>query len=250
MAPFTGGSTGSTRAHITSVNTAVRVIREASRLYRAQHRRHALVAEGTLETAALRHGDPAKVAWANALQGRYPTRLDAPTGAPNVVRTGRSEVYPALSTELVEQSAVDEEHRQILRALGMSSAMVVPLPGRGGILGAITLIYAESQRHYSQADLPFIEDVARRAALALETADTFRRQSGRLADVSRVAEAAQRAILSPPPARLGAVRLAARYVSAASDALVGGDLYEVVQREGATRLLVGDVRGKGLDAVR
>src|SRR3954454_6703669 len=44
MAPFTGGSTGSTRAHITSVNTAVRVIREASRLHRAQHRRHALVA--------------------------------------------------------------------------------------------------------------------------------------------------------------------------------------------------------------
>src|SRR3954447_13811452 len=42
MAPFTGGSTGSTRAPITSVNTAVRVIREASRLYRAQHRRHAL----------------------------------------------------------------------------------------------------------------------------------------------------------------------------------------------------------------
>jgi serine phosphatase RsbU (regulator of sigma subunit) len=126
----------------------------------------------------------------------------------------------------------------------------VPLTGRSGILGAITLIYAESGRHYDANDLTLIEDVARRAALALETADTFREQSGRLANVIRVADAAQRAILAPPPPQLGPVRLAARYVSAAREALVGGDLYEIVARPGAVRLLIGDVRGKGLGAVR
>ena len=62
-------------------------------------------------------------------------------------------------------------------------------------------------------ELTLIEDVARRAALALETADTFREQSGRLANVIRVADAAQRAILAPPPPKIGPVRLAARYVS-------------------------------------
>jgi serine phosphatase RsbU (regulator of sigma subunit) len=209
-----------------------------------------VVAEETLETVALMHVDPAKLAWARTMQGRYPTRMDQPTGAAAVVRTGISEVYPELSAELVERSAVDEDHRQIIRNLGMSSALLVPLPGRGGTFGVITLLYAESGRRYAETDLPFIEDVARRAALALETADTFRRQSGRLADVTRVADAAQQAILSPPPTRLGSVTLAARYVSAAADALVGGDLYEVVQRRDAVRLLVGDVRGKGLAAVR
>src|SRR5436305_4202844 len=94
------------------------------------------------------------------------------------------------------------------------------------------------------------EDAARRAALALENARVFREQSGRLASVTRVAEAAQLAILAPPPARIGPVALAARYVSAAAEALVGGDLYEVVARPGAVRLLIGDVRGKGLTAVR
>jgi serine phosphatase RsbU (regulator of sigma subunit) len=68
--------------------------------------------------------------------------------------------------------------------------------------------------------------------------------------VTRVAEAAQRAILAAPPAKIGPVALRARYTSAAAEALVGGDLYETVVREGAVRLLIGDVRGKGLGAVR
>jgi serine phosphatase RsbU (regulator of sigma subunit) len=84
----------------------------------------------------------------------------------------------------------------------------------------------------------------------VETAHAFNEQSTRLADVMRVAEAAQHAILARPPHQIGAIALAARYISAAAEALVGGDLYETIARPGAVRLLIGDVRGKGLDAVR
>jgi serine phosphatase RsbU (regulator of sigma subunit) len=132
----------------------------------------------------------------------------------------------------------------------MSSAMVVPLTGRTGTIGAITLLYADSGRRYAEEDVPFVEDVARRAALALETAETFREQSGQLADVRRVADATQRAILAPVPPRIGPITLAARYVSASAEAQIGGDLYEVVPRDGGVRMLVGDVRGKGLAAIR
>jgi phosphoserine phosphatase RsbU/P len=72
----------------------------------------------------------------------------------------------------------------------------------------------------------------------------------RLAAMTRVAEVAQRTILSPVPHRLGGLQLAVGYESAATDALVGGDLYEAVDTLWGVRLLVGDVRGKGLDAVR
>jgi serine phosphatase RsbU (regulator of sigma subunit)/anti-sigma regulatory factor (Ser/Thr protein kinase) len=209
-----------------------------------------LLRDGVLENASLLHYDPARVDWAIRMQDRYPVDMDAPTGAANVIRTGRSEIYPHIPEEMIDAAAVDEEHGELLRSLGLASALVVPLSGRTGTFGAITLIYAESGRHYDEADRSFVEDVARRAALALETAEMFREQSGRLATVTRVAEAAQRAILAPPPPRLGPVALAARYVSAAADALVGGDLYEVVPAEGAVRLLIGDVRGKGLTAVR
>ncbi|HET7529400.1 MAG TPA: SpoIIE family protein phosphatase [Mycobacteriales bacterium] len=203
-----------------------------------------------LETVALTHFDPAKAAWAAEMSARYPTDMTAPSGAPNVIRTGVSELYPDIPEELVEAAAVDEEHLRILREFGISSGLVVPLTGRTGTFGALTMIHAESGRHYDDADVAFAEDLARRAALAVETAHAFREQSGRLAEVTRVAEAAQHAILAAPPSQIGPVALAARYVSAAAEALIGGDLFEVVIRQDAVRLLIGDVRGKGLDAVR
>ena len=209
-----------------------------------------LVEDDELETVALTHFDPGKAAWAAEMGERYPTDMTAPSGAPNVIRTGVSELYADIPPELIEAAAVDEEHLQILRELGICSGLVVPLTGRTGTFGALTLIHAESGRHYTDEDVTFAEDLARRAALAVETAHAFREQSGRLAEVTRVAEAAQHAILAAPPTRMGTVALAARYVSAAAEALIGGDLFEVVERPGAVRLLIGDVRGKGLDAVR
>lgn len=209
------------------------------------------VLEGSeLTTVALTHHDPAKVEWAEQMSGRYPTDMDAPSGVPNVIRTGRSELYAEIPDELLVEAAVDDEHLELIRGLGMSSVLVVPLTGRMGTFGAITLIHAESGRRYSESDIVFVEDVALRAALAVETAHAFREQSGRLAEVTRIAETAQLAILAPPPEQIGPVALAARYVSAAAEARVGGDLYEVVARPGAVRLLIGDVRGKGLAAVR
>ncbi len=72
----------------------------------------------------------------------------------------------------------------------------------------------------------------------------------RLSALVRVAEVAQRAILSMVPATVGGLRFAATYQSAGAEASIGGDLYEVVDSRWGVRLLVGDVRGKGLEAVR
>lgn len=209
-----------------------------------------LVEEDELRTVAITHRDPSKVQWAREMGQRYPTDMNAPTGAPNVIRTGVSELYSEISEELLVQAAVDEEHLQVLRELGMTSVLVVPLRGRTGSFGALVLIRSGATASYDDRDVRFAEDLARRAALAVENARAFGEQSGRLASLTRVAEAAQHAILAPPPTRIGPVALAARYVSAEAEALVGGDLYEVVRRDSAVRLLIGDVRGKGLEAVR
>jgi sigma-B regulation protein RsbU (phosphoserine phosphatase) len=72
----------------------------------------------------------------------------------------------------------------------------------------------------------------------------------RLAHLTRVAEVAQNAILLPVPSRTGPLALAARYRSASHDASVGGDLLDVVETSTGTFAIVGDVRGKGLAAVR
>ncbi|MEU8891252.1 PP2C family protein-serine/threonine phosphatase [Streptomyces sp. NPDC048442] len=76
------------------------------------------------------------------------------------------------------------------------------------------------------------------------------RRSGRqLASVRVIAEAAQRAVVPIPPDRIGGLEIAARYEAAEADAFIGGDLFAVQDTPHGVRLVVGDVRGKGLEAV-
>ncbi|MET8009441.1 PP2C family protein-serine/threonine phosphatase [Streptomyces sp. NPDC005271] len=92
-------------------------------------------------------------------------------------------------------------------------------------------------------------DVALISGIALWLKWVVRRQGRRFAAVRAVAEVAQRAVLPPPPARVGALSVATRYECAYAEALVGGDFYAVQDSPFGVRALIGDVRGKGLPAV-
>ncbi|MYT30876.1 MULTISPECIES: PP2C family protein-serine/threonine phosphatase [unclassified Streptomyces] len=87
------------------------------------------------------------------------------------------------------------------------------------------------------------------ALLALVINRVVRTGEARLASERDVSEAAQRAVLPAPPARLAGLAIAARYVGARAGARIGGDLYAVQDTPHGVRMLVGDVRGKGLEAV-
>ncbi|MFD9418543.1 PP2C family protein-serine/threonine phosphatase [Streptomyces goshikiensis] len=76
------------------------------------------------------------------------------------------------------------------------------------------------------------------------------RTENELNQVRRIATAAQDALLRPVPDRLGSVRASSMYLAAEAGAQIGGDLYDVVQTRYGVRMIVGDVRGKGLPAVR
>ncbi|MGH6657561.1 MAG: PP2C family protein-serine/threonine phosphatase [Actinocrinis sp.] len=94
--------------------------------------------------------------------------------------------------------------------------------------------------------LATVAGVTAAAALAAELRHGIERE---LADVRSVAEAAQRVLLRPVPTLAGHMRVAVSYTSAAAEARIGGDLYEVVSTPRMTRVIVGDVQGKGLEAV-
>ena len=118
--------------------------------------------------AAVAHVDPSKLEFAQALRERYPPDPNARTGSPEVIRSGKSELYPEIPQAFLEAAAKDAEHLRLIRELRLESAMVVPLRGRNRILGAMSFVYAESGRRYTEEDLAFGEDFARRAALAIE----------------------------------------------------------------------------------
>ncbi|HEY3818195.1 MAG TPA: ATP-binding protein [Polyangiaceae bacterium] len=117
---------------------------------------------------AVAHVDENKVRFARELGERYPIDRDATRGVPQVIRSGRSELYAEISSAMLEQGAVDAEHLRVIRELQLRSAMIVPLRVRGHTFGAMTFVHAESDRRYSEDDLVFAEDFARRAAMAIE----------------------------------------------------------------------------------
>jgi PAS domain S-box-containing protein len=151
-----------------------------------------LVVEGRRlpKRVAVAHVEPDKVALAAEIYAKYPPRPDAPTGMPNVLRTGRAELYPEITDELLVAAAEDEEHLRMSRELRLRSAMVIPLVSGGRILGAITLVSAESDRRYGADDLAFGEELARRCALAIENARLFssEQEARKLADVANRAK--------------------------------------------------------------
>ena len=117
---------------------------------------------------------PATQAILDELRRRYPATLDRPQGVARVIRTGQPSFVPAIRDERRAELAGDEEHLRLLRELGTRSNITVALVARGEILGALTLKRIQSDVPYSDADLAFAEELARRAALALDNARLLR----------------------------------------------------------------------------
>ncbi len=142
---------------------------------------------GGLERVAVAHANPRQEHLARELHRRFPpdpSRI-AGAGPLNVLRTGEAERIPEISSELLDRAVAQTEYLSALRALGVHSYIGVPLAVRGKTLGVITFVTGESHRRYSRRDLALAEDLARRAAVAIENAMLVRalQESDRAKDV-------------------------------------------------------------------
>jgi GAF domain-containing protein len=132
-----------------------------------------LTADGRIERLATAHKDPEKVRWALELQKRYPPDPNSPHGVNQVLSTGKPAFYQVITDALVEQVARDSQHLELLRSVDFSSAMIVPLVTREKTFGALMLVYAESGKHYREEDLQLAQELANRAAIAIDNARLY-----------------------------------------------------------------------------
>ncbi len=130
-----------------------------------------LTVDGKIERLAVTHKDPEKVRWALRLQERYPPASNTPVH--QVLATGQPAFYRVVTEKLIEQLARDSEHLELLRKVGFSSAMIVPLVAREQVFGTLTLVYAEAGKHYDEEDLRLAQELARRAAIAVDNARLY-----------------------------------------------------------------------------
>ena len=126
--------------------------------------------------------------------------------------------------------------RSVLVAGGLATALGTVFAVLGGAAGNTTALN--------------VIGIALATGLAAAAATVRQKQAERIAELSHLATIAQQAVLRPLGPTVGGLSIAGRYISATAAADIGGDLYEAVETAYGVRIIVGDVRGKGLDAVR
>jgi anti-sigma regulatory factor (Ser/Thr protein kinase) len=193
-----------------------------------------------LHAVASRHADVQQEEACAAILRDWPDGAVRP-GVDLAWSTGTTQVVPDLAAELAADPQVPAGLREAVGALGGTSAVSVPLTARGQTVGVLTVC-----RHgglpFSPEDLLFVDDLARRGALALENA--------RLYETQRVvALELQRSLLPDRLPTVPNLDVAGRYLAGAAGTQVGGDWYDVVQLpDGRVTVAVGDVMGRGVRA--
>jgi PAS domain S-box-containing protein len=129
--------------------------------------------DGRLSPLALAHVDPAKVAFARELAERYPMGPNISVPAA-VARRRTPELVPEIPDEFLEANAVDELHLDLMRELGLRSFMCVPVVARDVSVATISFVATESGRRFGPEDVRLVEELARRAGVAIENAQLYR----------------------------------------------------------------------------
>jgi hypothetical protein len=193
---------------------------------------------GRLVRRAVAHADPDRERWAAEDARRFPSAASAP-GLGGLERAG---IVSELSAWIAQEARGDERRLAALSMLEVKSAAVVPLRARGRLLGAMTLLMAESGRHYSPSDLELLERLGERCALALDNARLFREQQ-------RTAARLQRSLRPGRLPEVPRLDVAAHYQPVGDGAQAGGDFYDLFPSgHGSWVAVLGDVSGKGIDA--
>lgn len=198
-------------------------------------------ARGVLQSVAVAHADPEKVALARRMQVRYAASLDAQRGVPAVARGAPSLVMREIADADLAAHARDAEHLALLRAIGLASLIVVPLAAGGETLGALTFARTAPARAFDEADLLLAQELGRRAGTAVLNARAYTERAA-------IAGTLQRGLRPPELLAPPGFEVATHYVAAGALNDVGGDFYDAFATADGWMLVVGDVAGHGAEA--
>jgi signal transduction histidine kinase len=170
---------------------------------------------------AVTHVDPRKVELAYELRRRWPPDPTAATGAFEVMRSGRSELYERITSAMID-AVPDLERRAAIHAIGMGSLMIVPIRAHGESMGTITFMAEPGGRIFGKDDLAMAEQLGERAGMAMANARLFgaeRAARAQAAKLQRVTAAFGSAVTTSEIAAL-AVALVRELLGAGDGAVI------------------------------
>ena len=145
---------------------------------------------------AANHADPSLAQIVTALERREVARDPNQGGSARVLATGKSELHEEIPDALLERAAADPEELELLRKMGMRSALVVPMLARGRPLGTITLVSTREGRRYDATDLEVAEELGRSVGLAIDNARLHAEAQATQKRLSGILESAMDAIIT------------------------------------------------------
>ncbi len=163
-------------------------------------------------SAIVAHADASRLERALELQRRFPADRDQRSWVPEVLRTGRPELYPELSDGTLRAITRSPERAAAAIELEIHSAMVVPMTARDRVLGTITFVSARPGRH-GETDLEMARHLARRAGLAIDNARLYREAQRAVAARDRVLAFVSHDLKNP----LQAIAMAATMLERSAD---------------------------------
>jgi PAS domain S-box-containing protein len=129
--------------------------------------------DGSIRRVSTTHVDPEKEEIVRVMWKRYPYQPTERLGVPEVIRTGQPQVMASIEPSAVERFARDAEHARMLAALGARSYACLPMTARGHTFGALSFVYSDSGRQYDEADVNAAQEIAARAANAIDNARLY-----------------------------------------------------------------------------
>jgi PAS domain S-box-containing protein len=196
----------------------------------------------SIHTAVAAARDPEVARRLEETRRREPLDLSGDHPVARVLNEGVSLVLDFATDDRLSTVAQGPEHLELIERLRYRAAIVVPLIARGHVLGTLSLLRMGTSPAFEQQDLVLAQDLAGRAALAVDNARLFE-------TTQQIARTLQKSLLPRHIPELPGVRITGRYRAAGQGQEVGGDFYDVFEiRPGSWGILIGDVCGKGAEA--
>jgi PAS domain S-box-containing protein len=194
---------------------------------------------GALVQMGVAHRDLDRVELLHEWRRDYPPAESDDRGPAEVMRTGKSIVWAEVAAEDVARYAQAPRHAELMRIIDTRSMLIVPMVAGDQVIGTMQLATtAESGRMLGAADLELAEELARRAAIAVDHARVH-------AVRTHIATTLQRSLLPPRLPVIPGLAIAARFRAAGTATEVGGDFYDLFEARDRWMVMMGDVTGKG-----
>jgi serine phosphatase RsbU (regulator of sigma subunit) len=187
------------------------------------------------------HLDPGKRSLGRELRTHYPLRTHAPSGLLRVIERGGSHLTAPITDEDLVAFATDEEHLELLRAVGFGSMLIVAMAAGGQTLGALTLVRSDPGRPFSVAEQRLAAELGRRAGIAVLNARLYTERTTIDRDL-------QEGLRPPALAELPGLQTATLYRPAGELNEVGGDFFDAFATPAGWMTIIGDVAGHGARA--